>query len=875
MPFLAALLLAVPQEPAPSIDWDRFEVAELERGMDRPLQIAPLSGGDVLWVELGGALFAHEAATGKRHEVARFDVYADQENGLLGLALDPAFASNQRLFVLRSPPDFSGQVLESWRLDGWKLASDSRREILRFEEQRRECCHHAGSMTFGPDGCLYVSTGDNTHPHGDSDGYAPIDEREGREPWNALRGSANTASLTGKVLRIRPLEEGGYAIPSGNLFPADGSAGRPEIYAMGCRNPWRISVDARTGYLYWGDVGPDAGGDGVRGPMGYDELNRARGPGFFGWPMFIADNRPYADWDFAAKESRGDFDPDKPLNRSRLNTGLVELPPAQPAWIYYPYGDSQRFAWVDGAGGRTACAGPVVRFDPAAEAPGSVTRVLDGCLLVYEWSRGRIHALRLDEQSEIASAQRFLPALSVVRPVDIEVGFDGALYVLDYGTTWGTNADSRLLRITYARGNRAPLARASATPVAGALPLAVHLSAQGSLDRDGDELAYEWRRASDGAVLGRTSELDATFETSGAIALELRVTDAAGLGSSAQVQVLAGNAPPALRFVEPTAAFAQPGELVRWRVAIDDAEDALDERTEASEEQSRRTQVSSRFRAAPLGASEADSHPGFALVRASDCLNCHAVERRVVGPAYREVAARLASDAAAVELAIERVRKGSSGAWGTTPMLPHERVSSADARRMVEWIRSLAEGDASIEVQQGRAGELRLSAGAAEASGFWKLRAEYVDGGAPGAAPLSAVAELVLRTPRIEAEHADARNGVQWHDHASAGGGRYAGSIDDGHWLRFDALDLERVQGLRLRTSSAGPGGAVELRRGGVDGMLLARVQVEPNGAWEDWRVVSTSLGASSGPADVYVVFRDPEHRSGLLNLDWLEFVLP
>ncbi|TAJ22096.1 MAG: carbohydrate-binding protein, partial [Planctomycetota bacterium] len=106
-------------------------------------------------------------------------------------------------------------------------------------------------------------------------------------------------------------------------------------------------------------------------------------------------------------------------------------------------------------------------------------------------------------------------------------------------------------------------------------------------------------------------------------------------------------------------------------------------------------------------------------------------------------------------------------------------------------------------------------------------------------------------------------------------GGRYAGSIDDGHWLRFAALDLERVLALRLCTSSAGSGGAIELRRGAVDGPLLARVPIEPNGAWEDWRVVSTSVGAPRGKADLYVVFRNPEHPSALLNLDWLEFALP
>lgn len=871
---ISALFAAALQTPDWTIDWSRFEVRELERGMDRPLQIAPLPGGDVLWVELGGLLAAHELSSGRRIEVQRFDVYADQENGLLGIALAPDFEISRRLYLLRSPPDYSGQVLESYRLEGWSLDPGSREEVLRFEEQRRECCHHAGSMTFGPDGCLYVSTGDNTHPHGDSDGYAPIDERDEREPWNALRGSANTASLTGKILRIRPLAGGGYEIPAGNLFPADGSAARPEIYVMGCRNPWRISVDARSGFLYWGDVGPDAGGDGARGPMGYDELNQARAPGFFGWPMFIADNQPYADWDFERRESRGRFDPARPLNRSRLNGGVVELPPAQPAWIYYPYGDSERFAWVNGPGGRTACAGPIVRHDERLLSDAKLPRELDGCLLMYEWSRGRIHALRLDEDSRLVAEQRFLPELRVVRPVDLELSADGALYVLDYGTTWGTNADSRLLRVTYARGNRAPIARVSVEPAAGAAPLAVLLSARGSHDRDGDALSFEWRDARDGSVLGRGAELEQTFETAGSIPVELVVTDPAGLTATARTQVLVGNAPPVLAFAAPRTGFARVGQTLRWRVEIRDPEDELDERTAAAEEQSRRTQLSSRFRAGPISAGADDEHPGAALVRGSDCLNCHAVERRVVGPPLREVAARFSADAAAFDLALQRVRKGSSGVWGTTPMLPHEQLSEADVRRMLEWIRTLAREPLAAEMQQGRAGELELRAPNAEA-GAWTLVADYTDGGAPGAQALGARAELVLRTPRIEAEHADQAGGPRWHDHASAGGGRYAGSIDDGHWLRYDGIELDGVRALRLCVSSAGGGGRIELRRGSSQGPLLASVPVEPNGSWEDWSVIGTSLATPAGAGDLYVVFRNAERPSGLLNLDWLEFDVP
>ena len=71
----------------------------------------------------------------------------------------------------------------------------SEKVLLKWETQRRECCHHAGMMLFGPDGNLYASTRDNTHPSGDSHGYAPIDRRPKREPFSAEKSSANLDAI--------------------------------------------------------------------------------------------------------------------------------------------------------------------------------------------------------------------------------------------------------------------------------------------------------------------------------------------------------------------------------------------------------------------------------------------------------------------------------------------------------------------------------------------------------------------------------------------------------------------------------------------------------------------------------------------------------
>ncbi len=192
-------------------------------------------------------------------------------------------------------------------------------------------------MAFDSSGNLFISIGDNTNPFGDSHGYAPIDERPDRTDFDAQRSSGNTNDLRGKILRIHPEPDGSYTIPPGDLFPMENIEGKPEIYVMGTRNSFRISIDPKTSWLYWGDVGPDAGKDSIQGTRGYDEINQARKAGNFGWSYFVGNNNAYNYVDFATGKIGKSFDPKVPINESPRNTGAKKLPPAQPAFIYYPY----------------------------------------------------------------------------------------------------------------------------------------------------------------------------------------------------------------------------------------------------------------------------------------------------------------------------------------------------------------------------------------------------------------------------------------------------------------------------------------------------------------------------------------------------------
>ncbi|MDH3649679.1 MAG: ThuA domain-containing protein, partial [Saprospiraceae bacterium] len=398
---------------------NRFQKVVLEDHLNEPMELVMLPDQRILFIERRGDIHVFDPAKGKSEVAAHLDVHSVYEDGLLGVALDPNYQSNHWIYLFYSPVgDDPIQHISRFLFKDDSLYADSEEVLLEINVQRDECCHSAGSLEFGPDGHLFISVGDNTNPHA-SDGYAPIDERPGRNPWDAQKSSANTNDLRGKILRIKPESDGTYSIPEGNLFAKDGSEGRPEIYVMGCRNPYRISIDPQTKYLYWGDVGPDAGNDSIgRGPRGHDEVNQARQPGFFGWPYFVGDNKAYTDYDFETQLPGEMYDPSRPVNRSANNTGAEILPPAQSAFIWYPYARSPEFPSV-GDGGRNAMAGPIFYHEDYPDNPNRYPKYFDKKLFIYDWMRGWIMTVEMDDEGNFGSMERFIPEEKFNNPNDM------------------------------------------------------------------------------------------------------------------------------------------------------------------------------------------------------------------------------------------------------------------------------------------------------------------------------------------------------------------------------------------------------------------------------------------------------------------------
>ena len=834
---------------------NRFTKTVLEFNLDEPTEMTILPDGKIIFIERKGAVKLYNPSDGKVNLINTFKVGTKFEDGMIGLAADPDFAKNNWLYVFYSHPERSANVLSRFVFKDGKIDESSEKELLEVVTQRETCCHTGGSLAFGPGGNLFISTGDNTSPF-ESDGYSPSDERAGRSPFDAQKSSANTNDLRGKVLRIHPEADGTYTIPDGNLFPKGEANTRPEIYVMGCRNPYRISVDQKTGYVYWGDVGPDAGqNDSIRGPRGYDEVNQAQKAGFFGWPYFVGNNYPYAKYDFASKTVSAKWDPAAPLNESPNNTGKRELPPVSPPFIWYPYEKSDEFPMAK-IGGRNAMAGPIYYSENFKGVETAFPDYFNGKLMFYDWMRGWIHLASMNEKGAITDIEPFMPSTTFNNICDMAYGPDGKLYMLEYGTKWfAKNLDARLVRIDYNKGNRPPVAKLKADKVAGSVPLAVNFSADGSSDPDGDRLTYELKAAGK-THTSNDGKFKVTFDKAEAIDATVTVKDDKGASSTSVVRVVAGNEAPVVQteIVSGNKTFFFPATPVSYKVTVQDTEDGSSANGSIGADKVTvtfdymkgfdMTHIAQGHQAAPV------ELPGKALIEGSDCKSCHLIDQKSAGPSYKDVAAKYKTQKDAIEWLTSKIIRGGSGVWGTTEMAAHPQIKDADAMKMVEYILSLAEAkDAKRLPLEGS-----VTPGK-EDDGVYVLTATYEDKAVNGIPSLTATDALILRSSFLRANEAE---NLRIARHATWQGTHSLQNLMNGALAVYKNIDLTGVKKATIIAyinPKDNPGGTVEIRLDKPDGELLGQGSVTAPAMSR----VTAALKPVTGHHDLYIVFKNSE----------------
>jgi glucose/arabinose dehydrogenase len=544
-------------------------------GLTQPTAVRYAADGRMFVAEKSGIIKVYDGpgdATPTTFADLRTETHNFWDRGLLGLALDPGFPAKPYVYVAYTHDAAIGGTAPRWGAAGAtsdgcptppgptsdgcvasgrvsRLTADGDvaagpEQVLVEDWCQQFPSHSIGSLAFGRDGALYASGGDGASftavdygqfgsprnpcddpPGGSGQAMTPPAAEGGALRAQDVRSSGDPAGLDGTVIRIDP--QTGESLPD-NPGAGDADRNMRRIVATGLRNPFRIASRPGSDEVWIGDVGWDD----------FEELDRLATPTGatatnFGWPCFEGPGRQPA-YDAA-------------------QLGLCET-------LYANGGQTAPFASYAHSGpvvagdgcptGTSAVAGLAFGFYPSGPYPAEY----DGALFFADHSRNCIWVMKRDG-SALPNPSTLIPfKQGAANPVDLQMTPSGELSWVDFDG--GT-----IRRITYAAGNRPPIAVATADRTSGAVPLTVAFDGSTSDDPDSSApLSFAWDLDGDGQFDDSTAARPtSTYTTAGTRTATLRVTDAGGVSATDAVTITAGNTPP-------TAAIASPSPGVTWRV---------------------------------------------------------------------------------------------------------------------------------------------------------------------------------------------------------------------------------------------------------------------------------------------------------------------
>jgi glucose/arabinose dehydrogenase len=449
----------------------------------------------------------------------RAEVNSYQSRGLIGLALDPNFASNGRVYLLftqeldtanpDSPEPAGGQLISLTNLAGKPdVANPASRVTLMTGFNSVATLHSVAGLRFGIDGSLFVGLGDG-NGNGVGTGQAIT--------------AQNLDQLNGKILRINATTGNGVA---SNPFYNAASPGsvRSRVFAWGFRNPFRFTVDPVNGTLYVGDVGWNTWEMFQVFPLTTSNPTVTRNAG---WPCYEGgDGVSLVQPDYASSTITG------PTCRTiytpaQGGTGSGALAPLYGYLHSDPGGDD----------GSAITGGP--RYMGTSNYPSSYV----GKVFIGDYARSRIQTVDLST----GVATDFGTAGTWGNPVDMQIAPDGNVVFLAFGP-------GELDEIVANGSNNPPVAKASAdTTTTTATSLTVHFSSAGSSDPDSDPITYSWNFG-DGSAPSTAANPTHTY-AKGAFQAVLTVTDSHNATGTAKLPIQVGVLAPTVKITNPRGTF--------------------------------------------------------------------------------------------------------------------------------------------------------------------------------------------------------------------------------------------------------------------------------------------------------------------------------
>lgn len=335
----------------PNLKWEGWEPIDEDGNQRRAMRILELTtapgSNDLFAATQRGFVYRFEnrpdvenakVILNIQEKVSQFPLDGGaNEQGLLGLAFHPKFADNHQVFVCYTRRANHQSVIARYTMKGDVVDPDSEEVILELDQPYQN--HNGGAIEFGPDGYLYIAFGD------------------GGSRNDPKASGQDLSQLLGSILRIDVDKTDGdkpYSIPADNPFVGKSGA-KPEVFAMGLRNPWRIAFDRETGALWCGDVGQEL----------WEEVNIIEKGGNYGWSTregsYAFGKRPAVD-------------------------GVPA--PIDPTWEY------------DHSVGKSITGGRVYRSDRVSE--------LNGKYLYADYVSGAIWALAVDENGRVTTNEQIV-----------------------------------------------------------------------------------------------------------------------------------------------------------------------------------------------------------------------------------------------------------------------------------------------------------------------------------------------------------------------------------------------------------------------------------------------------------------------------------
>lgn len=454
------------------------------------------------------------------------------DHGLLGIAADPSFATNGYVYLLYTYENNAAQYnsTKTGRLTRVTAVGDTASpatETVILGTQVGATCqsfpvgadcipsdspsHSVGNIKFAADGSMFVTLGDGAS-------FAAVDDL-------ALRAQS-LDSLAGKVLRVTPTGQG---MSSNPFWNGSASANRSKVWAYGLRNPYRFNLRPGTTVPYVGDVGW----------ITWEEVNVGTPGANLGWPCYEGD------WEQGGYSS-------KPTCQALYAQGDAGWRRPLVPWSHFN---------AQGQGVSSAATGGA--FYTGAAYPSAY----QGAYFYGDYGQGFIRYLKVDANNQLIPGSVTNFATAADGPVDIEMGPDQNLWYLAINT-------GQLRRIRYASaGNTPPTASASGSPSTGTAPLSVTFSSAGSIDPDGDTLAYSWNFG-DGSAASTQANPTHVYSANGTYVATLTVSDGRGGTANATVMVTVGNRAPTATIQSPAGTLTyKVGDVVTFSGSGSDPED--------------------------------------------------------------------------------------------------------------------------------------------------------------------------------------------------------------------------------------------------------------------------------------------------------------